>query len=363
MYKGGNNIKKVLIIDPYGFYRKKETGIYFAIKSYLHCLKMIGYRACVINERVHTDEKRRWYKKIIQHIINKSEIDTKLLEDFDIVHVHGPMGIRNTLKLYKCKKPAILTLHGWFIDEIVTQLRINPNFINLLYFFYSIFKWILHRLVFIPLFYDERITAVSRIKMEKNGVKGVVIPNAFIPEDVDRKLADCKSLSFDEFTLVTYVSVGGSKVEGIKRLSRIVEEVNKRTDKRVQLLIFGDPIKVDNPHIKVMGYRDDFLCYLKSADMMILGYNVIELSSYALMEAGYLSIPIAKFKGEFEELKDGVHGIIAENEEEMVQKLVKAVENPSILREWGENLKEYILETRSPKKIAKKWQKFLESII
>lgn len=36
---------------------------------------------------------------------------------------------------------------------------------------------------------------------------------------------------------------------------------------------------------------------------------------YAVMEAVYLSIPIAKSKGEFEELNDGVHGIIEKNEE------------------------------------------------
>ncbi|MDI9624717.1 MAG: glycosyltransferase family 4 protein [Methanothermobacter sp.] len=308
------------------------------------------------------DKDRKWYLKIVQRILNESEINMELLEKFDIVHVHGPIGIRNTLKLYKCKKPIILTLHGWVTDEILTEIWTNPSIINFLYFFYALFNWVLHRLIFIPFIYKGRVTAVSRITMEKNGVKGVVIPNAFIPENVDKKVNECKNLSFDDFTLITYVSIGGSKVASIPKLSRIITEANKRTGKKIQLLVFGDTLKVDNPYIKMMGYQKDFLCYLKSANMMLLGYEMSELG-YAVMEAGYLSVPIAKFKGEFEELKDGIHGIIAENEEEMIQKLVEAVENPSRLREWGENLREYILKTRSPSVIAEKWQTFLESSI
>jgi len=333
--------RKILIIDPFGFYKKRIRGIYSAIKSYLYCLEMNGYEG---------------------HVMNETEIDTDFLKKFDIIHVHGPISIRNILKLYRCGKPAVLTLHGWVVDESITTFKKNPSIKNFLWCLYSLFKWVLHRLIFIPLIYKGRVTAVSKITMKKNGAKGVVIPNAFIPEDVEERVTKCKDLSFDDFTLVTYVSIGGSKVCSIPRLSRIICEVNKRSGKNVQLLVFGDSVKINNPHIKMMRYRGDFLCYLKSADMMILGYEMSELG-YAVMEAGYLSVPIAKFKGKFEELKDGIHGIIAENEEDMIKKLIEAIENPSILRERGENLKRYILETRSPRVIAKKWQKFLESTV
>lgn len=330
--------KSVLMIIP--FQPSAKGGVIRAVKSQEKVYKKLGF---------NTD------------VAYADDLKNRNLDSYDFIQVHGPLKLASLLKVMRADAKAILTIHGWVVDESITALKEDP--IRNFHYIFKLFNWILHRLVFIPFFYDERVTAVSRIKMEKNGLKGVVIPNVFIREDVDKKLGDCKRFSAaDDFTLVTYVSAGRSRVEGIKTLSRIIKEVNKRTDKKVQLLVFGDPIKVDDPHIKVMGYRDDFLCYLKSADMMILGYNVIELSSYALMEAGYLSIPIAKFKGEFEELKDGVHGIIAENEEEMIQKLVKAAENPPMLREWGENLKEHILETRNPQKIAKKWKKFLESI-
>ncbi|WP_048060797.1 glycosyltransferase [Methanothermobacter thermautotrophicus] len=251
--------------------------------------------------------------------------------------------------------PAILTVHGWVMDEAITALRMNPrgNF----HYIFRIINWILHRLIFIPLIYS-RVTAIARIKLEKNGINGVVIPNAFITADVDKKVANCKNLSFDDFTLVTYVSVGGSLIKGMERLSRIITEVNKRTDRKIQLLVFGTPVETDNPHIKMMAYRDDFLCYLKSADMIILGYEMIELG-YAAMEAGYLSVPIAKFKSEFEELEDGVHGIIAESEEDMIKKLVKTIEDPSLVREWGENLRAHVLKTRSPQVIGEKWRRLI----
>lgn len=327
--------KSVLMIIP--FQPAARGGVIRAVKSQEKVYKKLGF---------NTD------------VAYPDDLKSRNLDSYDFIQVHGPLKLGSLLKVMRADARAILTIHGWVVDESITAVKEDP--IGNFHYIFKLFNWILHRLIFIPFFYDG-ITAVSRITMKRNGVKGVVIPNAFIPEDVDKKLAECESLSFDDFTLVTYVSIGGSKIASISRLSRILEEVNKRTDKRVQLLIFGDPQKVDNPYIRVMGYRDDFLCYLKSADMMLLGYEMSELG-YAVMEAGYLSIPIAKFKGEFEELKDGVHGIIAENEEEMIQKLAKAVENPSILYEWGENLKEHILETRSPKKIAKKWKKFLESI-
>lgn len=357
---------KILIIDPFGLYKKRVSGIYTAIKSYLYCLEMIGYKGHVIDERVMGGEKKL-YKKLMRRIINESEIDSDFLKKFDIIHVHGPLGIRNTLKLFRCKKPAILTLHGWVVQEKITAVKEKPKnlhfVLSLLDGLILLFNWLLHRLLFIPLIYKGRVTAVSRVTMEKNGVNGIVIPNSFIPAQVDKKVAKCRNLSFDDnFTFITYVSKGGSKVATIPRLSRIITEVNKRTDRKIQLLVFGDSVKIDDPHIKMMGYHPDFLCYLKSAEMMLLGYEMSELG-YAVLEAGYLGVPVAKFRGEYEELEDGVHGIIAENEEEMIKKLVEIVENPVDLCKWSENIKRYILESRSPEIIANKWLKFLESTL
>lgn len=329
--------ERILMIIP--FQPSTKGGVIKAVKSQEKVYKKLGFNT----DTAHADD-----------------IENLNLDSYDFIQIHGPLKIKSLLRIMRADAKAILTIHGWVVDETLTEFRTNPCIINF-YFFCSLFNWALHLLLFIPFFYKDRVTAVSRITMKKNGVKGVVIPNVFMPEDVDKKVNECKNLSFDDFTLITYVSIGGSKVASIPKLSRIITEANKRTGKKIQLLVFGDTLKVDNPYIKMMGYQKDFLCYLKSANMMLLGYEMSELG-YAVMEAGYLSVPIAKFKGEFEELKDGIHGIIAENEEEMIQKLVEAVENPSKLCEWGENLKEHILKTRNITVIAEKWRKFLESI-
>lgn len=326
---------KIMMIIP--FDPSTGGGVMRAVKSQETVYRMLGASA----ETVHA-----------------SELDRVDLRDYDLIHVHGPLIIGGLMMIRRSGVPAILTVHGWVMDEAITALRMNPrgNF----HYIFRIINWILHRLIFIPLIYS-RVTAIARIKLEKNGINGVVIPNAFITADVDKKVANCKNLSFDDFTLVTYVSVGGSLIKGMERLSRIITEVNKRTDRKIQLLVFGTPVETDNPHIKMMAYRDDFLCYLKSADMIILGYEMIELG-YAAMEAGYLSVPIAKFKSEFEELEDGVHGIIAESEEDMIKKLVKTIEDPSLVREWGENLRAHVLKTRSPQVIGEKWRRLIRGV-
>lgn len=330
-------VKRVLMIIP--FQSSSRGGVIRAVESQKRVYRELGFAV---------------------DTINVNDLEKLDLDSYDFIQVHGPLKIKGFLKIMKAHAKAILTIHGWVVDEDLTALREDP--IRNFHYIFRLFNWILHRLIFIPLVYNGRVTVVSRIKLERNGLRGFVIPNAFITEDLDKKVVACKDLSFEDFTLITYVSVGGSRIKRIKTLSRIIHEVNRRTDKNVQLLVFGGSLKVEEPNIKFMGYRNDFLCYLKSADMMILGYDVIELSSYALMEAGYLSVPIAKFRGEFEELKDGVHGIIAKDEEEMIIKLIEAVENPSLVSRWGENLKDYILKTRSLRVIAEKWSKFLRSI-
>ncbi|WP_455241148.1 glycosyltransferase, partial [Methanothermobacter tenebrarum] len=306
--------KRVLMIIP--FQASTRGGVLRAVKSQEKVYKKLGF---------NTD---------IAYVNDLKDFN---LDSYDFIQVHGPLKIKSLLKVMRADAKAILTIHGWVVNENLTALKEDP--IGNLHHLFKLFNWILHRLIFIPIVYKGRVTAVSRITLEKNGLKGVVIPNVLIPDDINKRLVGCKDLREDKFTAITYVSIGGSKVKSVSRLSRIIDEVNKKSKGEIQLLIFGDPVKVDNPHIKVMGYRDDFLCYLKSADIMLLGYEMSELG-YAVMEAGYLSVPIAKFKGEFEELKDGIHGIIAENEEYMIKKLVEASEDTCLLREWGENLKE-----------------------
>lgn len=288
-----------------------------------------------------------------------SELDRTDLKGYDIIHVHGPLKVGGLLKIRKSGVPAVLTVHGWVINEALTALRMDP--IGNLHYIFRLLNWALHMLIFIRIVYRGRITTVSEITRKMNHLDAIVIHNALITHEIDEKVSKCQEIGKNCLTAVTYVSIGGSKVSSIPRLVEIVEKVNRKTSKRLRLLVFGDARGCDTDDVKFMGYRDDFLCYLKSADIMILGYEMSELG-YAILEAGYLGVPIAKFRGEYEELEDGVHGIIADDEDYMVQRLREFTEDPSIGSAWGENLKDYIIKTRSVDVIGNRWKPLIEEL-
>ena len=297
-----------------------------------------------------------------------SHLDYVNLEDYDLIHVHGPLKFGRILKVWRSSAPAVLTIHGWVLQEVLTALKVDPTPRRILYCIYTIINWILHRLIFIRFIYKDRVTCVSEITKKKNHCTGAtVIPNALITDEIEERVRECPEFHRDGITAVTYTSFGGSKVLSIQRFAEIISKVNKKSGCRIRLLVFGEESskiedKIEDDCIEFMGYRDDFLCYVRSADIMLLGYDMSELG-YAVLEAGYLGVPVAKFRGEFEELQDDVHGIIAEDDGEMIEKLSRFIENPSKGPVWGEKLREHITETRNPRRIADKWARLLGDIM
>lgn len=289
-----------------------------------------------------------------------SHLDDVNLADYDLIHVHGPLKLGGILKVRRSGVPAILTIHGWVLQEALTALKTDPG--GNIHYIFKIINWILHRLIFIRFIYRDRVTTVSEITKKKNRLRATVIPNALITDEIEGKVSECPDLQGDGVTAVTYTSIGGSKVLSIQRLAEVISEVNRKAGCRIRLLVFGESPEIEDDCIEFMGYRDDFLCHVRSADIMLLGYDMSELG-YAVLEAGYLGVPVAKFRGEFEELQDDVHGIIAEDDSEMIEKLIRFIENPSKGPVWGEKLKEHITETRDPLRITDKWAMFLGDIM
>ena len=263
------------------FTTKKKSGIYTALDSYIKVFDELGYKGVVVDEDL---------------------INTRLLKKYDVIQVNGPVGFRTLFKIWRSKVTAFLTLHGWVIQEPFNQLKIKKDLKSTLYFvykvIYNLLNWIFHLILFIPLIYNNRVTAVSKITSKKNRVNAFVIPNALITDEIEGKVRECPELHWDCITAVTYISGGGSKVLSIQRLAEIISEVNRKAGCRIRLLVFGESPEIEDDCIEFMGYRDDFLCHVKSADIMLLGYDMSELG-YAVLEAGYLGVPVAKFRGEF----------------------------------------------------------------
>jgi len=290
-----------------------------------------------------------------------------------VIHTHGPLFLDFIKMIFENSKAIrIITFHGWVLDEAISFLRYHKDK-NVLRriggFFLITIIWLLNKYLFLRLYHC--VTAVSSITARKNGVKALVIPNPFIGSYVDKASAQCIENPYrekDAIKLVTYVSIGGGKFLSIPRLIGIVKVVNKLLEpigKKAILYVFGkdipqqfiDIIKEHQDYVKYMGYRPDYPCYLKFADLFVAGYTMPELG-HAVIEAISLGIPIAKYMENVseEEIRDGMNGILAYNDAEMVLKLYNYVTNIDLYKaKLSRHAQESILLDRSLKRIALIW--------
>lgn len=80
------------------------------------------------------------------------------------------------------------------------------------------------------------------------------------------------------------------------------------------------------------------------------------------LEAGALGIPIIAHPQNYPNIQDGVTGLHASNEMEMVEKLMLLLDNDDLRTAVGRNAQEVIRETRSFPKQAQEWQKALDAV-
>jgi len=348
----------------------------------LICLIALGARGGVLTAVKHMSLifEELGFKSII--IDNRSLLSRNCLSLCDVVHVNGFLSILDTAKIliYAREKTKIITLHGWVIDEAKLYLFVSEEnvFKRVMRFLFTYVNWLIHKLIVIPLFYDL-VTSVSDITARKNKIKSIVIRNPLVPALVNEKINKCDisiNKKQDEIIGVTYVSIGGNKILSIPRLVKLILKVNASlknmgSNKRVKLYIFGKDlpkrlVKIisNTPCIKYVGFSDCFLSYLKQADIMVLGYTMPELG-YAVLEAAYLGIPIAKFTEDpdEEELVNQINAIIAREEKEMIEKLVYFVTNIDKLKPMlGNNIRDHILKTHL-KQIKFQWRLILENVL
>jgi glycosyltransferase involved in cell wall biosynthesis len=307
-----------------------------------------------------------------------------LLRKCDIIQVHGSLDSLTMFKVLLLKKAKkILTLHGWVLDEakvnvLMAKYALEKMKLLLIYVFVTL-NWVLHKLFFIPFIYDY-VTAVSRITAKKNGVKALITPNPVL----------CRNMSFhrdnqavqastdrDEIIFVTYVSIGGGKILIIPKLIKIVHLLNQRLrclgiNKRVILYIYGKDVpqhiierlsKIS--YVRFMGYVKDYPERVKEADLFLTGYTFPELG-HAVLEAICAGVPVAKFTEDpsQEEIIDGFNGILASNDEEMLEKLIKyIIDMDNLKKTFAINAENTILRKRSLKYIAVMWKVVIENLM
>ncbi len=289
------------------------------------------------------------------------------LNSFDILHFSNPFLrsvdrsiLKYVWKLLFTRHPRkVLTVHGWVRKEILYTRSQNWRrsadsgaIVSVL------LKFLMWKLV--PLFFDSITCPTTRTANENKLKNAFVISNAIFPEYYSSIDPVDLSMKTSEVLFVTYVSIGGLKNVALNRTIRVVRKLNKiLKSKKVKLLVFGKDYygRSRYPYVQIMGYSSKFLSILKSAALFITGKTFPDLG-YAEMEAGILGTPVAKFTEDYEteEIIDGQTGILAKNEEEMVNKLLDYVSDlENNKQKLGNSFREYVTKNKNWSSVIGQW--------
>lgn len=304
----------------------------------------------------------------------------KLLRSCNVIHLQGPPGLLLLVLFMTARRPKIImTLHGWVIKEmLIYYSRSNKKtlrrFFGLIYtvVLWNIYRYLLSRSII------DYITAVSRITARENGIRdAIIVPNPILCRPLDDPCEDHSKRHKHNFRIVTYVSIGGGKIESIPTAVTIVNHINKllklnNLQISATLEIYGKDIP-DNtiqmisrfPFVKYMGYVSDFKDKIKGADLFLMAYTFPELG-FAVLEAVCMGVPLAKLTADptEEEIVDGFNGILATSPYEMAVKiynyLLKSDEQKCYI---AKNAISTILRKRDPKVISLYWKYILGSLL
>jgi glycosyltransferase involved in cell wall biosynthesis len=303
----------------------------------------------------------------------------KLLRLCNVIHLQRPQTLPLLVLFTTARRPRIiLTLHGWVIKETLLGFsRFSKKTYRELFGLISyIILWSIYRHLLIRSIIDY-VTSVSGITARENGInEALIVPNPILCRPLD----SCRthhSIHYHNFRIVTYVSIGGGKIESVPTAVAIVNHVNKllkmnNLQMSVTLEIYGKDIPdyilriiSHVPFVKYMGYVSDFKGMIKGADLFLIPYTFPELG-FAVLEAICMGIPIAKLTADptEEEIIDGFNGILATSPYEMVVKiynyLLKKDEQNCYI---AKNAITTILKKRDPQVISLYWKYIFESLL
>ncbi len=302
----------------------------------------------------------------------------KLFRSCNVIHLQYPTIYLSLLLFTTARRPKImLTLRGWVIKEMLIYFISNKKtfkrFFRLVYLMvlWNFYRYLLSRSII------DYITSVSKITARENGIRNaIIVPNATLCKPLD----PCKDYSRGHnhnLRIVTYVSIGGGKIESIPTAVTIVNHLNKLLKQNnlqisAILEIYGKDVP-DNiiqtisrlPFVKYMGYVSDFKNRIKGADLFLMAYTFPELG-HAPIEAVCSGVTLAKLTADptEEEIVDGFNGILATSPHELVMKiynyLLKRDEQKCYI---AKNAISTILRKRDPQLISLYWRYLLEGLL
>jgi len=304
----------------------------------------------------------------------------KLLRSCNVIHLQGPLVLLLFVLFTTVRRPKIImTLHGWVIKEaLIYYSRSNKKTLRgFLVLIYIMVLWNLYRYLLSRSIIDY-ITAVSRITARENGIRdAIIVPNPILCRPLDDPCKDHSKRHRHNYRIVTYVSIGGGKIESIPTAVTIVNHINKllklnNLQTSAILEIYGKDLP-DNiiqtisrlPFVKYMGYVSDFKERIKGADLFLVAYSFPELG-FAALEAVCMGVPLAKLTADptEEEIVDGFNGFLATSPHEIAVKiynyLLKRDEQGCYI---AKNAISTILRKRDPQVISLYWKYILGGLL
>jgi len=317
--------------------------------------------------RTFVDNFVRALKTYTNHkidLINFRRIGISELKQYDIIHFSGiftslfwkyffiPKGVKR-----------ILTVHGYIKDERIESFLKEKNIFKKFKILISLLIW----RFFLKISYFDVITTPSETtKRINNFKKANVITNAIFLDDYIN--VNSIKLLNNSINFITYSSIGSRKNQ-IKDLIDIITNLNKKGFSST-LYIFGvnpENININKlpSFIKYMGQvkRKLFLSYLKRSDIFITLKKFPDLG-YVETEAGAMKVPVIKlWNNQYEELNDGITGIVANDKVDILEKLIEFIKNyPKSKKKLGKNYYEFIKKSKNWEMVIRKWNSIFDSL-
>lgn len=294
-------------------------------------------------------------------LVTLEEASISELNDFDVLCFSDCFFGKNTWKILFVRPKKILTVHGWVKKEAILELKRNTFKVKIR-ILVSLISWKI-----LPSFF-KIITSPSINTAKVNGLKHVeIIKNGIFINDYSAILPIDIRTNDHQFVFVTYSSAGGLNLS-TERVIRVLYKLNEQLKDKGQviLLVFGSPLNTcDSNLVRYMGYSTDFVRYLKGSDLFIMGYSFSELG-YAMLEAGALGVPTAKFTNDktSDELMDNETAILANDEDEMVEKLLYYLTNIDVFKpKLGNALQKYVQSEKNWDNLIVHWSRLFSRLL
>jgi glycosyltransferase involved in cell wall biosynthesis len=354
--------KRICIVGPPP---SEKGGVVRAILMYMYIFrKILGYPTILLPAT------------LLDGLRNNRVL--KLFRSCNVIHLQEPLVLPLLVLFTTARRPKIiLTIHGWVIKEALIYFSKSNEkaFRRFLLLIYIMVLWNLYR-YFLNRSIVDYITSISKITARENGIRNaIIVPNSILCKPLD----SCKDYRRynNNFRIVTYVSIGGGKIESVPIAVATVYHINKllkmnRLQISVMLEIYGKdiPDKILQmisrlPFVKYMGYVSDFKDKIRGADLFLIPYTFPELG-FAALEAVCMGVPLAKLTADptDEEIVDGFNGILATSPYEMAVKiynyLLKRDEQKCYI---AKNAVSTILKKRDPQIISLYWKYILGNLL